>query len=157
MLILFMMGDLELSGKVTEGKTMKILDVMTVNPLTLEPGDTIGQAEEIMNEQRIRQLPIVVGTELVGIVTDRDIRSFLSGRLFGTSEERERALNAKVASVMTTKPMSLSPDDELRDALELLIDEKVGSVPVVDENEGLVGIVTYVDLLRAFLDSLDGE
>jgi len=136
---------------------MKILDVMTVNPLTLEPGDTIGQAEEIMNEQRIRQLPIVVGTELVGIITDRDIRSFLSGRLFGASEERERALNAKVASVMTTKPMSLSPDDELRDALELLIDEKVGSVPVVDENEGLVGIVTYVDLLRAFLDSLDGE
>jgi len=157
LLILFMMGELKLSAKVAEGKTMKILDVMTVNPLTLEPGDTIGQAEEIMNEQRIRQLPIVVGTELVGIVTDRDIRSFLSGRLFGASEERERALNAKVASVMTTKPMSLSPDDELRDALELLIDEKVGSVPVVDENEGLVGIVTYVDLLRAFLDSLDGE
>ena len=157
MLNLFMTGELKLSAKVAEGKTMKILDVMTVNPLTLEPGDTIGQAEEIMNEQRIRQLPIVVGTELVGIVTDRDIRSFLSGRLFGASEERERALNAKVASVMTTKPMSLSPDDELRDALELLIDEKVGSVPVVDENEGLVGIVTYVDLLRAFLDSLDGE
>jgi len=157
LLNLFMTGELELSAKVAEGKTMKILDVMTVNPLTLEPGDTIGQAEEIMNEQRIRQLPIVVGTELVGIVTDRDIRSFLSGRLFGASEERERALNAKVASVMTTKPMSLSQDDELRDALELLIDEKVGSVPVVDENEGLVGIVTYVDLLRAFLDSLDGE
>ena len=136
---------------------MKIAEVMTVNPLSLGPDDTIGQAEEIMNEQRIRQLPIVAGTELVGIVTDRDIRSFLSGRLFATPEEREQALNVKVASVMTTKPISLLADDELRDAVELLIEEKIGGIPVLDEDEGLVGIVTYVDALRCFLARLDEE
>ena len=55
---------------------------------------------------------------------------------------------------MTTKPISLSPDDDLRDAVELLIEEKVGGIPVVDEKEGLVGIVTQVDILRCFLDRL---
>jgi len=56
---------------------------------------------------------------------------------------------------MSNKPIFLSPDDDLRDAVELLIDEKVGGIPVVDEKEGLVGIVTYVDALRCFLERLD--
>src|SRR3972149_3646256 len=129
---------------------MKLADVMTSNPLSVEPNDTIREAEEILNEHEIRQLPVVQGTELVGIITDRDIRSFLSGRIFGIPEEREKAMNTKVASVMTSKPVSLSPDDELRDALGLLIEEKVGGIPVVDEGERLVGIITYVDMLRHF-------
>ena len=136
---------------------MKVVDLMTENPLTVEPNDTIGQAEEIMNQENIRQLPVVRGTELVGIITDRDIRSFISGHLFTTPEEREKAMNTKIATVMTTKPISLSPEDELRDAIELLIEEKVGGIPVVDEAEGLVGIITYVDMLRHFLDRLQGE
>ncbi len=136
---------------------MKLADVMTSNPLSVGPNDTIREAEEILNEHEIRQLPVVQGTELVGIITDRDIRSFLSGRIFGTPEERERAMNTKIGSVMTDKPISLSPEDELRDAVELLIEEKVGGIPVVDEEEGLVGIVTYVDVLRCFLDRLEEE
>jgi CBS domain-containing protein len=58
---------------------------------------------------------------------------------------------------MTTEPLTLSPDDELQDALELLIEQKVGGIPVLDEAEGLVGIVTYVDLLRCFLNRLQEE
>ena len=58
---------------------------------------------------------------------------------------------------MTTEPLTLAPDDDLQDAVELLIEEKIGGVPVVDEAEGLVGIVTYVDLLRCFLNRLQEE
>jgi len=133
---------------------MEVSDVMTANPLTLEPDDTIGQAEEIMNRQDIRQLPIVKDSELVGIITDRDIRSFLGGRIFVTPEERERIMNTKVDSVMSSKPIAVAPEDNLRDAIELLIEEKIGALPVVDEEGGLVGIVTHVDVLRCFLDSL---
>ncbi len=133
---------------------MNVADVMTENPTTLGPEDTISQAEDLMDQHDIRQLPVVEGTELVGIITDRDIRSFLSGKLFGTPEEREKAMNTKIGTVMTTKPISLSPDDDLRDAVELLIEEKVGGIPVVDEEEGLVGIVTQVDILRCFLERL---
>ena len=58
---------------------------------------------------------------------------------------------------MTTEPLTLSPDDDLQEAVELFIEEKIGGVPVVDETEGLVGIVTYVDLLRCFLQRLQEE
>jgi acetoin utilization protein AcuB len=136
---------------------MKVRDVMTEDPLTLEPEDTIRQAEELMEENRIRQLPVVADSELVGIITDRDIRSFLSGHLFGSVKERQKAMNTRIASVMTEKPITLSPDDDLSEAVEVLLEEKVGGIPVVDEEEGLVGIITQVDVLRCFLERLQEE
>jgi acetoin utilization protein AcuB len=136
---------------------MKVVDVMSKNPLTVSPSDTIGQADELMFENRFRQLPVVEGNQLVGIVTDRDIRSFLSGPLLSSPEDRETAFNTKVREIMTSGPMTLSPDDDLEEAVQLLIDEKIGGVPVVDETEGLVGIVTYVDLLRYLLNRLQED
>ena len=136
---------------------MKVVDVMTKDALTVTPTETIGQADELMNTNKIRQLPVVQGKDLVGIVTDRDIRSFLSGSLLEGVEAREEALNTKVREIMTTEPMTLSPDDDLQEAVEIMIDEKIGGIPVVDEAEGLVGIVTYVDVLRCFLNRLQEE
>ena len=136
---------------------MKVVDIMTKDALTVTPTETIGQADELMNTNKIRQLPVVQGKDLVGIVTDRDIRSFLSGSLLEGVEAREEALNTKVREIMTTEPMSVSSDDDLQEAIELMIDEKIGGIPVVDEAEGLVGIVTYVDVLRCFLNRLQEE
>ncbi len=136
---------------------MKVVDVMTKDPLTVTPTETVGQADDLMNTNKIRQLPVVQGKDLVGIVTDRDIRSFLSGSLLEGVEAREEALNTEVREIMTTEPMSVSPDDDLQEAIELMIDEKIGGIPVVDEAEGLVGIVTYVDVLRCFLNRLQEE
>ena len=53
--------------------------------------------------------------------------------------------------------MTVAPDDELQETVELLIEEKIGGIPVVDKTEGLVGIVTYVDVLRCFLNRLQEE
>jgi acetoin utilization protein AcuB len=136
---------------------MKVVDVMTKDALTVTPTETIGQADELMNTNKIRQLPVVQGKDLVGIVTDRDIRSFLSGSLLEGVEAREEALNTKVREIMTTEPMTVSSDDDLQEAIELMIEEKIGGIPVVDEAEGLVGIVTYVDVLRCFLNRLQEE
>ena len=136
---------------------MKLIDVMSQNPITVTASETIGQADEIMSEHRFRQLPVVDGNKLLGIITDRDIRSFLSGSLYSTTEAREKALQTKIADVMTTEPLTLAPDDELPTAVELLIDEKIGGIPIVDEVEGLVGIVTYVDVLRCFMHRLQEE
>ena len=58
---------------------------------------------------------------------------------------------------MTRKPVTLSPDDDLEVAIELLLDEKFGAAPVVDGGEELVGIVSYIDLLRCFLHRLQEE
>ena len=136
---------------------MKVVDVMTKDPLTVTATETIGQADELMNTNKIRQLPVVKGKDLVGIVTDRDIRSFLSGSLLESPEARERALASEVREIMTSEPITISPDDDLQEAVELMIDEKIGGIPVVDEAEGLVGIVTYVDILRCFLNRLQEE
>jgi CBS domain-containing protein len=136
---------------------MKVTDVMTKNPLVMTPAETIGQADELMVENKIRQLPVVDGGSLLGIITDRDIRSFLAESSLLDPEERAKVLKTKVSEIMTTEPLTLAPDDDLRDAVELLIDEKIGGIPVVDETEGLVGIVTYVDVLRCFLNRLDEE
>jgi CBS domain-containing protein len=130
---------------------------MTKDPLCVTPSENIGEADELMSVNNFRQLPVVEGRELVGILTDRDIRSFLSATTLAAPEEREKALRTAVRDVMTTEPLTLSPDDELQEALELLIEQKVGGIPVLDEAEGLVGIVTYVDLLRCFLNRLQEE
>jgi acetoin utilization protein AcuB len=136
---------------------MKVIDVMSKDPLTVSRSDTVGQAEELMYENHYRQLPVVENRQLIGIVTDRDIRSFLAQSSLLKPEERGRALRTKVSDIMTAKPLTMSTEDDLREAVEMLIDEKIGGIPVVDETEDLVGIVTYVDILRCFLNRLEEE
>ena len=136
---------------------IKVFDVMSNDPLTVSPSDTVGKAEELMYENHYRQLPVVDDKQLIGIVSDRDIRSFLAQPSFVEPEKRARALRTKVNDIMTAKPLTVSPEDDLREAVELLIEEKIGGIPVVDETEGLVGIVTYVDVLRFFLNRLEDE
>ena len=136
---------------------IKVVDVMTKDPLTIGPSETVGEAEELMAENGIRQLPVVKNSDLIGIITDRDVRSFLAGSLVSPPNEREQALRTQVSDLMTTNPLTLAPDDELQDAVELLVEQKIGGVPVVDAAEGLVGIVTYVDVLRCFLNRLQEE
>jgi CBS domain-containing protein len=58
---------------------------------------------------------------------------------------------------MTSEPLHLAPDDDLEQAIELLIEQKFGAIPVLDEAEGLVGIISYVDVLRCYLDRLREE
>lgn len=133
---------------------LKVVDVMTRVPLTVTATETVGEADDLMSQNKIRQLPVVKDKELIGIVTDRDIRSFLSGSLLASPDQREMALKTRIREIMTSEPITVCPDDDLEEAVELLIEEKVGGIPVVDETEGLVGIVTYVDVLRCFLNRL---
>ena len=134
---------------------MKVADLMTTHPVSVDPEDSIQQVWDIMDQENIRQLPVTKDKELIGIITDRDIRSFLGGRSLSYLEEREVAMKTKVGTVMTDKPITLSPEDDLREAVELLLDEKVGGIPVVDPHVGLMGIITYVDVLRCFLEQLE--
>ena len=136
---------------------MKVVDLMTSDPLTVTAAETVGKADELMAENNIRQIPVVNGRELLGIVTDRDVRAFLSEALVGEPEARERALKTAIGEIMTTEPLSIAPDDDLKDAVEMLIEQKFGAIPVVDEAEGLVGIVSYVDVLRNYLERLQEE
>jgi acetoin utilization protein AcuB len=136
---------------------VRVVDVMTEAPLTVTPSQSAGDARQLMSERGFRQLPVVEGSKLVGIVSDRDIRLCVGGEFGIDPEAREAALRTPVAALMTREIITLSPQDSLEQALQILIDARVGGIPVVDPSAGLLGIVTYVDLLRCFLDRIEEE
>ena len=129
---------------------------MTRNVITVDQEAGILDAQKLMAENKIRHLPIVNDSQqLVGIVTDRDIRSALPyGFYDGPQNEREKIDTLKVKDIMTGDPISISPTYTIQDALLLIQNSKVGALPVVDDDRCLKGIISVRDLLRAFINVL---
>jgi acetoin utilization protein AcuB len=130
---------------------MKVDAWMKKHPHTIKPLDTIEHAREVMQEHRINQLPVVRGGELVGIVTDRDLRdaypSVLADPLRKTTPNPH---DVKVESVMTANVLTMAPDDGIVAAASLMRRERVGALPIV-KGKQLVGILTRSDLLDALI------
>jgi len=131
---------------------MKVRDLMTAAPITTGPDTGVLEARQLMLGKRIRHLLITDGPKLVGIVTDRDIRLNLPSPATSLSVWEVNYLLARltVASVMTKALVTVSPDRDSRDVAVLMLDHKIGALPVVDGGR-LVGIITETDLLRAFV------
>ena len=131
---------------------------MTRKVITIDPEADIFTAQELMSENRIRHLPVVdEGNALLGIITDRDIRSALPYRYFKDSvseEEKENFANLRIKDIMSKDVITVSPTYTIQDALLLIQDSRVGALPVVDEQKILKGIISVRDLLRAFINVL---
>lgn len=131
---------------------------MTRKVVTIDPETGILEAQDLMAKNRIRHLPVVdAGNTLIGIITDRDIRSAIPYELVKDPhkhEEREKAAGIKVGQIMTKDPIVITPLYTIQDALLLIQREKVGAFPVVDEERHLKGIISVRDLLRAFITVL---
>jgi acetoin utilization protein AcuB len=131
---------------------------MTRKVITVEPDDGIFKAQELMAANKIRHLPVIEPDgRLIGIVTDRDIRSALPYKFFRESpseEEKKNFAELKIKNIMSKNPMTISPTYTLQDALLMIQDARVGALPVVDENGILSGIISVRDLLRAFINVL---
>ncbi len=131
---------------------------MTRKVITVDQEANIFEVQQIMAENNIRHLPIIDKDQrLIGIVTDRDIRSALPYRLFKDSysqKEREKLSALKVKDIMTKDPISISPTYTIQDALLLIQKSKVGALPVVDDDRRLKGIISVRDLLWAFINVL---
>jgi acetoin utilization protein AcuB len=131
---------------------------MTRKVITVEPDDGIFKAQELMAANRIRHLPVIQPDgRLIGIVTDRDIRSALPYKFFKefpSEEEKKNFPELKINNIMTKDPITISPTFTIQDALLMIQDARVGALPVVDENGILSGIVSVRDLLRAFINVL---
>ncbi|MBI3099095.1 MAG: CBS domain-containing protein [Planctomycetes bacterium] len=134
---------------------MRVADKMTREPVTLAERSTLREATELMRSRRIRHLPIVDGRKLIGIVTDRDVKRATPSVVGGASkEEYDRTLDrTTLGQIMTRNPVSVFPSTTMRDAVALIVRERIGSLPVVLEGE-LVGIVTETDCMKAYLDLL---
>jgi acetoin utilization protein AcuB len=118
---------------------MQIINLMTSDPITVGPHDTLSKARDIMDAGRFRRVPVMDDGRLVGILTERDVREYT------------RCLESTlVNTAMRTALITITPYNTVEDAARLMLKHKIGGLPIVAEGK-LVGIVTTSDLLRAFL------
>ena len=133
---------------------MLVKDVMKTQLVTLNADSKLGFANDIMYLGRIRHLPVVKGETIVGILTQRDLyRSSLTSLLTNWKENKEFLDSIKVSEVMTKNVFTVSPDATIEEAAQIMIDKKVGGLPVVKEKNKLVGLITETDVLQYFVDN----
>lgn len=127
----------------------QIRDLMTENPSSCEPGTSVVEAAKVMAREDVGPVPVVDGGRLVGVVTDRD----LVVRVLAEGRDPE---STKVSEITSSDLVTVSPDDDLGQALQLLAEHQVRRLPVVD-GERLVGIVSQADVARHADEVQTGE
>ena len=134
---------------------MFVKNRMTTNPFIISPDHTIPDAQEIMMKHGIRRLPVVKNGKLVGVVTKEDIERYSPSKATSLSMGEITYLlsKTKVKQIMTKNPVVISPNALLEEAAILMRDQRVGFLPVVDDDK-LVGIINESDIFDAFIELL---
>lgn len=134
------------TSRIDEAPTARL--VMTADPETVLEETSLFEAAAKMAELGVRHLPVVdaAGT-LVGMLSDRDIRTSIGDPLEALRNRRDED-EARVSDVMAVDPLRGELETPLSDIAGMLADEHIGAVPIVDEGDRPVGIVSYVDLIR---------
>lgn len=118
---------------------MKVRDVMTKNPICAGPTTSVGALARLMSDANCGEVPICKDGRLVGVVTDRDVTCRIVAR-------RLDAEATRAADIMTLLPVSVSADDSLSTAIDIMEQESIRRAPVVDATGTLVGILSQVDV-----------
>jgi acetoin utilization protein AcuB len=136
---------------------LTILNWMSFPVHTVKPRDSVAHARALLADYRINQLPVVRDDELVGIVTDRDLRDApetlaISSQPIGTDTPAVLPDPAEIhiEDNMTATVVVLRPEDTVERAAQLMVNDRIGGIPIV-EGKRLVGILTRTDVLQAFL------
>jgi acetoin utilization protein AcuB len=132
---------------------MSIADLMTRSPVVIPENTSIARAWEMLRELDVRHMPVVnADGELSGMLSDRDFgrppAPPLMNDLLGAPMAQ---LDAPVSSIMSAAPVAVADDVEVRDVVDIMIEHKVGAVPVVDPQAHVIGIISYVDVLRTLV------
>jgi acetoin utilization protein AcuB len=134
-------------------------DVMTPNPLTVTPQASIAEAWDVMRELAVRHVPVVEDGALVGMLSDRDLAQVDIARALKVegADALRGDLETPIAGVMSTAVISVGPETEVDEVISLLLEHKIGALPVIEPGtREVLGIISYVDVLRALQD-LVGE
>jgi len=124
---------------------MKIQALMIENPITIGPNASVGEAIELMKANSIRHLPVVTSEKrLKGFLTLADLKQGLIPSMLG---------DVSLDDLIIKNPITVSPDDDIEFAAQLIYNHKIGGMPVVKKGR-LVGIVTATDMLRTFIDMM---
>ncbi len=132
---------------------LRVRDLMTPNVVTVQPGDPIATAHELMLDNRFRHLVVVDGDgDLVGLLTHRDLLRFalIERTDLPLSLQRGVLKRIRVEEAMTSEVETVDPDQGLQEAASVMFDNKYGCLPVT-EGSRVVGILTEADFVRFFL------
>jgi len=134
---------------------MRIKDMMTKNPVTVDSKTLLLDAQKILRENNIRRLPVVDKGKLVGIITQHDFLMASPSPVTSLSIHELNYLLSKmeVSEIMKKNPVTITPDTPFEEALKIGQNKKIGSFPVVEKGK-LVGIVTESDIVRVLMRSL---
>ena len=125
---------------------------MTTEVVTLKVDEELSLASDIMTLARIRHLPIIEGDRLVGIISQRDLfkASLDSVMGYDYGEARDHLKTVTIKEVMNEEIITIGPDTEIHEAGQLLIENKIGCLPVIQGN-ALLGMVTETDILQFYV------
>ncbi|MCD6138628.1 MAG: CBS domain-containing protein [Deltaproteobacteria bacterium] len=123
---------------------MRIRSLMIKKPITISDRTSVQEAIELMQANSIRHLPVVNhSNKLVGLVTLADMKqALLPAMVTGVS----------LADIMIKNPITIHPDADVETAAQIIYQRKIGGMPVVDDEDKVVGIITVTDILGAFID-----
>lgn len=129
---------------------MEAAEIMQKKVVSVGAASSLLDAASIMHEKNVRHLPIVEHNEVVGILSERDLRGFLEELYQSTQETSDgvRRKNISIGEVMQNKPLTVDPSTDIVDVIDLMIDNKIGAVVVADELGQLKGIISYEDILK---------
>ena len=136
------------------GRERTVRDLMTERVYTLKAKDDLETLYDLMDSRRVRHVPILDSEgELVGLVTDRDLSRTALGAVeeLPLSVERDILRRRRIRDIMVSEPDTIEPDAPLSEAAAMLLENKVGCLPVV-EGLHLVGIITEADFVRDFVE-----
>ncbi|RME49199.1 MAG: CBS domain-containing protein [Chloroflexi bacterium] len=138
---------------------MFVRDRMSSEPITITPDTPFQDALKLMREHRFRRLPVVdKHGKLVGIVSERDLLYASPSPATSLSVWELNYLLSKlqVREIMTENVITTTPDAPIEDAARLIVDNKIGGLPVVDEQNHVVGVITETDIFKTFVEMLGG-
>lgn len=138
---------------------VKVREWMTSPVLTIGPNESISSAHQIMKERGIRRLPVVEHSKVVGIITLGDVREASPSDATTLSIWELNYLWAQltVSKIMTSHVLTIGPDQPILDAAQLMLEKKVSGLPVVDEDDTLLGILTESDIFRMLVKTRKPE
>jgi acetoin utilization protein AcuB len=134
---------------------MLVRDVMRPNPVTVTPETTLPEAMRLTAQRGIRHLPVVEHGQLVGIVSDRDLKRAMASPATSLEAHELRYLldRARVREIMSAGVITIGPMMPIEEAARLMVQEKIGALPVTEAGR-LVGIVTETDVLTLFVRAM---
>lgn len=132
---------------------MLIRDIMTRDPVCVSEETKAREAIELLDSMDIRHLPVKNDGELKGIISDRDLRSLSVAEIANSIQTRGKInlaaiLDQPVSNFMSADVQTVGPEADISEAIDIMLYFRIGAVPVVDNGKDLVGIVSYIDILR---------